>query len=134
MLLSVYNQNSIWTKCVYAYVYIFFLFIDTLKHHTKQLEKRDFRKIRQRNVFKKIVKAFCPVDSAYINSTGLIYCQLLWTIVLFVPRCVVLHYACINSQQHRGNTAVHFKTAVSAKLCQSHYWQHGTLMNNLFNI
>ena len=49
----------------------------TVKHHIMQFEKRDAGINRQRSVFKKLVKAFCLVNSAYINSPGLIYCQLI---------------------------------------------------------
>ena len=62
----------------------------TVKHHITRFEKCDIRINRQRNVFKKLVKAFCTVNSAYINSPSLISCQLIWIITLFVPRCVVI--------------------------------------------
>ena len=63
---------------------------NTVKHHITRFGKRDIRINRQRSVFKKLVKAFCPVNSAYINSPGLIHCQLIWIIALFVPRFVML--------------------------------------------
>ena len=41
----------------------------TVKHHITRFEKKnDIRINRQRIVFKKLIKAFCPVNSAYINS------------------------------------------------------------------
>ena len=64
-----------------------------VKHHITRFEKRDIRINRQRSVFKKLEKVFCLVNSAYINSPGLIYCQLIWIIALFVQRCVVLDYS-----------------------------------------
>ena len=64
--------------------------IYTVKNNTTRFEKRDTRINRQRSGFKKLVKAFYPVNSAYINSPGLIYCQLIWIIALFVESCVVL--------------------------------------------
>ena len=50
---------------------------NTVKHHITRFKKRDFRRNRQRSVFKKLVKVFCPVNNAYIHSLGLIYCQLI---------------------------------------------------------
>ena len=42
-----------------------------------RFEKCDNPVNTQKSVFKKFVKAFCPVNSAYINSPGLTYCQLI---------------------------------------------------------
>ena len=65
--------------------------IGTDNHHITRFEKCEIRiNNRQKCEFKKFVKAFCPVNSAYINSPGLIYCQLIWIIALFVLRSVVL--------------------------------------------
>ena len=48
--------------------------IYTVKHHIARFEKRGIQINRQRSVFKKFVIAFCPVNRAYINLLGLIYC------------------------------------------------------------
>ena len=62
----------------------------TVKHLITQFENRDIRINRQRRVFKKLVKSFFQVSRAYMNSPILIYCQLIWIMALFAPRCVVL--------------------------------------------
>ena len=49
-------------------------FLTTVMYHITRFEKRD---IDKEVCFKKLVKAFCPVNSDYINSPDLIYCQLI---------------------------------------------------------
>ena len=84
--LKLSRKQKYWTYCIH----VVYAFRSTVKHHITRFKKRDIRINRQRNVVKKLVKAFCTVNSAYINSRGLTYCQHIWIIVLFVPRCVVL--------------------------------------------
>ena len=51
--------------------------LSTVKHLITRFEKRNIQINRQRSVFKKLLKAFCQVNSACINSPGLIYCHLI---------------------------------------------------------
>ena len=70
--------------------------------HITLFEERDIRINRQRSVFRKHVKAFCPVNSTYISSQGIIYCELIRIIALFVSRCAVLDCicTCVESKNH----------------------------------